>query len=65
MADCKLMENRVNEIVHGYQKLETNRTITMEDGTLIRRWINKTIVFESDVNIDQQKLEALIIANVQ
>lgn len=65
MADCKLMENRVNEIVHGYQKLETNRTITMEDGTLIRRWINKTIVFESDVNIDQQKLEAFIIANVQ
>ena len=53
------------EIVHGEQKLETNRVIEAEDGRVIGRWVKKTIVFESDVNIDQQKLEAFIIANVQ
>ena len=64
-AGCKRIENRVNEIVHGEQKLETNRVIEAEDGSVIGRWVKKTIVFESDVNIDQQKLEAFIIANVQ
>ena len=59
------IEKMVNEIVHGEQKLETNRVIEAEDGRVIGRWVKKTIVFESDVNIDQQKLEALIIANVQ
>jgi len=64
-AGCNRIERMVNEIIHGKQKLETNRVIKTEDGTVIGRWIKSSIVFESGININQQKLETFIIANVE
>ena len=64
-AGCKRIERMVNEIVHGEQQLETNRVIETEDGTVIGRWVKNSIVFESGVNINQDKLEKFIIENVQ
>ena len=58
------IEQMVNSIVHGEQKIETNRTIETEDGTVIGHWVKNGIIFDGGFNINQKKIEELLIGSV-
>ncbi len=59
-AGSQKIEKLVVEALHGGEQLESQRTICTEDGTIIARWKNKTLVFDRMYKVDQTKIELAI-----
>lgn len=59
-AGSKRIENMVNQIIYGEQKIEANRQIRSKDGAVIGHWVKNGIVFDSGFRINQNKIEEIL-----
>ncbi|MCF6765782.1 ParB/RepB/Spo0J family partition protein [Thiotrichales bacterium 19S3-7] len=59
-AGSRKIENLVNTIVNGEQKIDDQRQIVSKEGNVIGKWVKNTIVFDKSFTVNQKDIEDLL-----